>query len=419
MASKYDFIKELIGNKRISAVQRERIIELAAKEIGSDGSLEERVSEIEKVVYKDKYQIKPTILNKAEIEIDGLIFMKDKKPTKEKIESSKEPQYRSPSSLYKFLFEYNQNQVLKSTCHDIDSDGLDIINDYCKTSEYSFAEHRKAILREYYKLEKKYKEDTNYQARALIRGYLTGKNAYKKELTGWSSDNIEVNWSHPDLISWSKTNPGRPPNPNEGLIEQTESLGFEFKRIESKVSGNAFQTFTELVLHFKNLFHIRSDNSLRAILEKKNLDENWNTKVEFEIDDSSFPTNIEHFTDVDKLVQAYKTLIKLIIKNHPKKTNEKPKVKLSFMEKDESKLALSIYHLNGVYGKTVENAIERIGQDYFKLYSKQIYGLCNLYLKADFGQEYAAINLWNGDKRKREQLDTFKGVEHILEFPKK
>jgi hypothetical protein len=79
----------------------------------------------------------------------------------------------------------------------------------------------------------------------------------------------------------------------------------------------------------------------------------------------------------------------------------------------------SIHHLNGVYNKTIENTIDRLGQSYTSLIKNQINGLCNLRLKADFDNDkYAELNLWDGNNRISTEIHTFQGVEHILEFPK-
>jgi hypothetical protein len=53
------------------------------------------------------------------------------------------------------------------------------------------------------------------------------------------------------------------------------------------------------------------------------------------------------------------------------------------------------------------------------LINKQINGLCNLHLKADFGnRQFAEINIWNGKDRESKPINAFQGVEHIMEFPK-
>jgi hypothetical protein len=412
--NKYEFIKELLESRKIGPIQRERILELAAKEVHSDGSLEERVQEIEKIVFID---IPVTVSDHINIE-NGQEAENNEEKEKNDTESLSLPNYVYPSSLYKFLFFFNQNNVLKSTCHDIDSNEILVINKYCETEKYDFKQHLKKIIEEYEIHDKKY--FAPYRVKGLIRGYLTGKDFYGKDLKkGWSAEKIKHNWSHPELISWAEKNPNYPPNPNEGLIEQNENVGYEFDRIVSKVSGSTIQNFRELVIHFKHLFHLRNDNSLHEIIIRTNTNENWNETVDFDINDNFFPKNIEHFTDVGQLVQAYKKLIELIIEQHNDQTN-KPKVKLTFSE-HENAVYFSIHHINNTYNKTIQNIIDKgIGQAYSGIIKLQINGMCNLYLKADFGQgNYAQINLWDGKERKAQEINQFKGVEHILEFPKK
>jgi hypothetical protein len=49
--NKYDFIKELLTDKKLNQNHRERILELASKEISLEGTLEERVLKIEEIVF--------------------------------------------------------------------------------------------------------------------------------------------------------------------------------------------------------------------------------------------------------------------------------------------------------------------------------------------------------------------------------
>lgn len=397
--NKYDFIRELLENKKINLKQRERILELAAMEIRNEGTLEERIQEIENIIFKDRSALRSN---------------ENQEPTKS--QKPKQYKYISPYRLYQFLFEYNQNVVLRSTCHDIDSDGIATINEYCKTEHYDFQEHLKRIKEAYENHESKYFAPP--KLKALIRGYLTGKDYQGNELKmGWSTDKIKISWSCPGVLAWTKKNPHFPPNINEEILGIKEVLGFEFEQINSNITGKTIQNFTQLVGHFKHLFHIRHDNSLRDILENKNQNENWNEIIDFDITDRYFPRNIEHFTDVDKLIQAYKKIIELIIKQ--RNDDSKPLVKLMFSESKKC-VQLSIHHLNSVYNKSEQNTIERMGQFYSNLVIKQLNGLCNLYLKADFGNDkYAEINLWDGKDQKSKKIDHFKGVEHIFEFPKK
>jgi hypothetical protein len=71
--TKYDFIKEILEDKKINQNQRERILELASKEISLEGTLEERVQKIEEIIFKEK--------------IDSNIEAIETKPKQSKIKS--------------------------------------------------------------------------------------------------------------------------------------------------------------------------------------------------------------------------------------------------------------------------------------------------------------------------------------------
>lgn len=398
--TKYDFIRELLEDKKINQSHRERILELASREISLEGTLEERVQKIEEIIFNQN--LKTNLERKKDLKL----------PTYSSL-----PKYLDPYHLYNFLLKYNQNPILRTTCHDIDGDELKDIQEFCKTENYIFNEHLKKIIDEYLEHEKKHEAPPH--VKALIRGYLTGKDFKEKQLLrGWSSENIKINWSSPEVENWAQRNNAIAPNYRELSAGNQEVELFEITpQISSPITEGVIQNFTQLVLHFKNLFHLKSGSqSLYAILVRINSKNNWNEQVEFEFADNNFLNNLEHFTDVDKLIQAYIKLIQLVIEQHNK--DEKPKVKLSFYEENQ-RVYLSIHHCNGQYNQTIENTVNRIGQTYSSLIKNQINGLCNLYLRADFGNKKCAkINLWNGKKREATKLPSFEGVEYRLEFPK-
>jgi hypothetical protein len=66
--TKYDFIKELLEDKKINQNQRERILELASKEINLEGTLEERVQKIEEIIFKEKIDSSIEIIETSPIE---------------------------------------------------------------------------------------------------------------------------------------------------------------------------------------------------------------------------------------------------------------------------------------------------------------------------------------------------------------
>src|SRR5690606_37718322 len=114
-----------------------------------------------------------------------------------------------------------------------------------------------------------------------------------------------------------------------------QNRGYKFKKtITSDLSGERITSFSGLVIHFKNLFHIKGDNPLKEIIKRINNKEQWNESIMFQIDHEDFWTNLELFTDVDTLIQAYKALIRIILEAVKKYKMEKPIIKLIFKEED-------------------------------------------------------------------------------------
>lgn len=418
--NKYDFIKELLEDKRIKQNQRERILELVSKEISLEGTLEERVQKIEEILF-NKHAESMVSHDEGGLTWHNIEVFFDQET--ENVETAikltfKEnnlPKYLNPSHLYNFLFQYNQNQILRTTCHDVDANEIESILEFCKTETYIFKEHLKAIQEAYSKHEKEYYAP--YQIKALIRGYLTGKDYEDKPIKGWSLKNIKINWNSEEVSNWANLNIETPPNLNEEIAGMKEIEILEFSQINNAITATPVQNFTQLVLHFKNLFHIKSGlQSLREIIKRVNSEKSWHEKLDIVFDEHMFINNLEHFTDVEKLMQAYNKILGLITEQQ--KLSEKPKIKIRYYQENQ-RVIFSIQHLNSIYNKTIENTIERLGQTYTSLIKNQINGLCNFHLKADFGnQQFAEINLWNGKERESKPISAFQGVEHIMEFPK-
>jgi hypothetical protein len=440
--NKYDFIQDILTDKKLTPSQRERVLMLTANEIKKDKeiglALQERVTKLEggKSVTAKPKKIK--IEKGHPVEPRNLLMFSDESPPipegnkvvslsklmgtrsksiKKKNETSFHkglPKYFDPKHLYHFLFEYNQDEVLKLTCHDVDSDEISTINKLCGTENYDFTKHLDLILETFDTFEKKY---APHFIKNIIRGYLKGEDYQGKPLkNGWSSDHIKIHWSSPQLLEWSKEdeNLNTPPNLNEELFAERELLGFEFKTEKSIITGKSIRNFTQLVLHFKHLFHLRRNNSLKKIISHKNKAEGWDSKIDFSLHELN--ENIEFFTDIDKVVQGYSDIIKLIIEQNDNSPGN-PEVELSF-EKDKDRFLFAIHHLNSVYAKSIDDTLGRTGKTYTKLIGK-INGVCNLHLIADFGKEGSGyINLWNINRPSFKRMQNQKGVKHIFEFTK-
>lgn len=418
--NKYEFIKELLEDKRLNHDQRKRVLELASKEISIEGNISERLEKVEQAL---------NIINPVKVPdaaVDEAEFQEPK--SEENL-----PKYIYPSNLYKFLFAYNQDPVLKYTCHLIDTDSLNEIKELCGTEVYDYELHHNILTERFKKIEEIHKY-APYRIKALIRGYLTGKDYDGNTIPHWGSEMITFNWANDEIIEWVQQNLC-PPNADAGLKESFGNppnlmLG---SVIKSKIiptndkSGKEYRirTFNDLIIYFKYLFHIRSDNSLLNILLAQNKQKEFDKIVSFVIREESFPFNIEFFTDVGKLIQVYNAIIGLILEVND--NQEKPVVELKLKERQEE-IQLCIHHRNSTYRKTLQNTLDRIGTSYTNLIRNQINGLCDFYLQADFGGgQYAKINIWDNDfitkgPRKRrvvEKLKYFEGVEHVLIFKKK
>lgn len=411
--NKYDFIADLLENKKLTTAQRELFLLLTKEEIRKDAligeDIEERIRKLEKIVNGDGIES----FNKEQ---ENNILNESKQTN---IELDK---YFEPSSLYKYLFDYNQNQILKSTCHEIDSNELENILNYCGTEKYDFEKHLEKILEAFQEHDKKFAPGI---VKAVIRGYLTGKTFDGRQIEGWSPHTFSFNWSSLELKNWCRQNQGVPPNIDEGLMEQIEKTGYELRTPLVLKNGNSIRTFSDLVICFKRLFHIRNDNSLKSLILRENEARGWNNRIKFQIDDTDFPNNIEFFTDVDKLIKAYNIIIELTLEQK-RNTSEKVYIKLSLTEKDNT-IEFSILHKKSVYGKTIKNTTEdRLGTKYFGLVKYQINGLCNFYVQADFeNKESYRIGIWNKpnlwvtEKPKPIKLpNEIGGVEHIFEIVK-
>ena len=343
-----------------------------------------------------------------------------------KHEAKKQVEYIAPNNLHEFLYRFNQDPILKYTCHEIDTvETIEEINQICETKSYSLKKHSEIIANAFSTLKRDLKNDKIYLDKkmySLILVYLTGTT--KSGQTKWSSLNIDTNWASKELLEWGNNNLGIIPSPGRNIAKKQRNNGYELpSALRSNLTGRRILTLSELVLYFKSLFHIRRDNSLQEILAYTNEKEGYSSRnINIVFSDTAFKNNIELLTDVDKLIQTYKRIIKICKNSH--KEGNPVNIQLSFFEEKDS-ICFCIHDKNSVYGKSLKAATERIGKDQSELIEKQINGLCDLYIEADFdNQEFAKIALWNehsnplGGKPniEIEKIDNCQGVKYILKF---
>lgn len=387
---KYDFIKLMLKSRNLSVNDKRRIVLLATQELeGRDSAKgEEKGTSLEP---SSKYRQLP----------DGT-------------------RYINPANMYTFLLNYNQDRVLKYTCHDIDtSETIEEICQICGEEQYSVEPHSKIINEHFQQLIRSMKEKNIWvdnKMYALMLAYLTGKDS-KGNPVKWSSLKIAINWCCDELIEWSRQNIGKVPSPGPNIKEKQGNVAYKLSRsFSSNLSGKRILFFRDVVIYFKNLFHIKRDNSLFDLICFVNEKENLSQKAIIELDESIFKKNIELLTDVDKLIQAYIHIINICVDS----SQEKPIIQLSFFEEEKNHIAFEIHHKNSIYGKTLGNTLSRIGESHQNLIKNQINGMCDLFIEAIFdGGEMARVNLWDSHPQMNSEIITdrqVQGVKYILSF---
>ena len=412
-------------NKSLTRAQRARFASLVARDIGgfepsdisnkdmgnlqefeTDDEIRDIFSNIEhsreittNENYKDhSLELKIMNSNKNVTNLDLNNSVK-KYPLKSKKEDL--PEYISPKKIQLFLEQYNQNPILKYTCHSIDD--KEIIEELCQLCEvekYNYERHVDLIKREYDSLLKIFKDEpVSKKMIALISAYLKGQ----KE---WSSDKIPINWSCDEIKKWAKDNPGIIPNPGPNIAKEQKNRGFRLNHFTSKLTNESIDSFVDLCKLFKSLFHIRRDNSLKKLIPSKINDININ------FSETNFRENIELFTDVDKLIQAIKQIVRIC----KECDSNSPNIEISsYIEEDN--ICIAIHHKNSKYGKPMKETVRRIGEKHSLLIKNQLNGLADLYIEADFdNNEFARINLWDGKPRKEVFITEVEGVKYILKF---
>ncbi len=415
-----EFIYFFTHNKKLTRTQQKKRNELLARDVYmySQKSGEAVTESAPKTEDHTKIEIEEKEDNKKPTNQDS---------EKQLLGTPKEKvKYIPPKNLHEFLYRFNQDSVLKYTCHEIDTDDtIKEICQLCKTDVYSLKKHSELILKAFEKLNKELIRDKIYkdsQMYAMMSVYLTGKT--KSGQTKWSSLNIHTNWASKELLEWGNNNPGIVPSPGRSIAKKQKNNGYELpKALQSDLSGNRILAMKELVIYFKSLFHIRRDNSLRDILHHINEVEKYSeNNIRIIYAEDMFKSNIELLTNVDKIIQAYKHIVAICKSCH--KEGDLIIIELSFYEEDGN-IYFCVHDKNSVYGKNLDAATKRIGEAHSKLIKNQINGLCEFYIEADFdNQEYARIALWHANSHplgevpniEVKRLDNCQGVKYILKF---
>jgi hypothetical protein len=388
---KYDFIKELLEDKKINQNQRERILELASREISLAGTLEERVQKIEEIVFNEK--------------IEG------NKPTNENLKSETK---HDPSKVTNYLKKFKENTALKFTTHIWD------LNKYEKIIDFIDELNEDKSHTELF--------SCNRNLYNLIQYFIYNPNQKLNELGipefGWRNfPEIRIGWQFPNdlLINWCRENYDNQDNKKTAF---EYSLPKEFKP-KKPIKGKMITTFENVADVFKTEIQFR-DNYLYNELKKRQ-----NKMKDFDFVDIDKFENLDFYTYTSGVLSAIDTILNEIKKNETAKM-------IHFSYKFESdQLLFDIAHINSYSHRQLNenNLLQFLGGGLNSIYA-DIISLCDFSVISKFkNTDNKVLNaelcilhnetkaVWEGKELKlisqpilRETTEEIKGFTYRLKF---
>lgn len=278
--NKYDFIKELLEDKKIKLPQRERIFELVSKELSIDGTLAERVQEIEKIIFNKKSELENS----------------------EK-QDSKNKATHNPAKVTEYLKKFKENTALKFTTHIWDENKYATIQDFIDELNK----------------DKSYSElfPCNRALYGLIQYFTYIPNQKLNEhgipVYGWRNfPEIRIGWQFPNslIIDWCKKNFDAQEN-KKSPFEYPLPKEFQPKK---PIKGKMITTFENVVDVFKTEIQFR-ENYLFNELKKRKAKMN-----DYEFVGTEKFENLDFYTYTSGVLSAIDTMLSEIKKNETAKT---------------------------------------------------------------------------------------------------
>ncbi|WP_299707479.1 hypothetical protein [uncultured Pontibacter sp.] len=400
--TKIDFIIDLFNDKRLTNQHKEKLFSLTHVEL-------KKLENNDEIILKRLDRLEKKILSENGFTDNPY---KEKLPTpvtKRKhnnVKAMLPDSYTDPRNTARFLNEFNQNIVLKSTTHKIDKNLLESLLHELNTNQYDYKVHMQKIQDEFEALTKKY--TVNSALVGKINEFL-----FLKKNLGWSQESLKISWGAQEIEEWCKQNPGKCPNPDFDLNYATCSL----KEVLELQDGTPLSTFNEVISHFKGQIEFRDTTDLKKIIKRINR----TVFSDFDFNINNVNEGIRFYSDVEKVSQAYKKVIQMCIEhwqdNHSLE-EKKPLFNLSLKEISdgtEIKIVFSINHINSVYGKTAKG-LDRYGSTTTGLIKNQVNGLSDLTLSAEFpNNEFSKVSLWP-KLENATPLKHFSGVQFDFTF---
>jgi hypothetical protein len=378
--NKYDFIQEVLENKRLKPDQRERVLQLAAREIGGEKSLDERISELEKIL-KDNGRKEENLLKiESERSITSYIDKGLKKENKIPI--------HKPLDTKNLLLPFQNSQGLKFLTHSFNGEkpAYEEFMQICK-SEFKQAkdDFPNASTKLVGRIEVfAFKEDPEW--------YLRNGKSKKIYNTGWSK---------PVFIEWYKSSSNHPFNSSK------------WKK--------------DMIIPFKDTIEVRAGTLWKLVEDQIDMAFGL-AKVDFKfIKNEELINTAEFYTDVDMFQQAIFNIFCQI-----KDIGErlfKFRVKIDFENQtiNGGKFkVLTITHVNSKPTKVADDP--ELAKGDLKTIQGNLFGLCNYEILGEFPNSTFAKRIFLTDDRNEYQNyvkpnksmpienGVIEGFTHVLKF---
>lgn len=354
--NKYDFIQQLLENKKLSPVQRERVLTLAIQEMKSekirDENLVKRIKDIEEMLHairENNENFKPKIYSL----------------------NTQNQLTHNPRLVSEYLNKFKENTVFKWTTHPWDEKKFDTIDTFIQELNED---------KEYNKLFNVHRDLFNLVNYFIYSPKTETDNGIPK--FGWPNLNeLKIGWQFPRriLIEWCKEN-------FDNKDEHEIKYPFQYplpKELQPQkpIKGKMITTFENVVDVFKTEIQFREDYLYKE-LKKRN-----NRMLDFKFEGIEDFRNLDYYTYTPGFLAAIDTILAEIKKNETEKH-----IRFSYeMLKEE--LIVDVTHVNSfpIRKLNTNNLSQFLGGGLYAI-AGSIFSLCDFSVISKFKDDHNNIS---------------------------
>ena len=235
-----------------------------------------------------------------------------------------------------------------------------------------------------------------------------------KNNQGWSEEKIQIGWSSPIISDYLVKNTGFSPLSAKKL---------EFNPPLKSKAGSNYRYFNDLAKKFKSEIEFRSDldndleTIIRLIITKLSTIPDFAQLMNFILNFDGVQKGISLYTDIEKIKQAIRYILKAIPSETPNK-----ELDFSFTDSNDSKeVKLIIIHKDSAITKSFGSFKEKIRNESGDTLGKVpglLRSLCDWKIITKFGDEgkFGEYSILPEGDLIELPVEQYEGVKHVLTF---